>query len=329
MYNQCLIDLHLHIDGALSVDTAMRLADMPGTILPSEKKEALFHLLTAPADCKSLNDYLTRFDLPCSLMQTRETISEAVYRIQEELKANGVIYAELRFAPQLHTNLGLTQEDVVLAALDGLNRSDLRANLILCCMRGNDNKEANIETIRLADVYQESGVVAIDLAGAEGLYPTSDFADIFDYAKALHLKFVIHAGEADGARSIQDAVHFGASRIGHGIHCVEDVSVMQQLKERQIPLELCITSNLQTKAVTNIENYPLRRLMEYGVPITLNTDNPTVSNTSMKKEIVLAKQHFKLTDEEIKQLLLNSVHFSFADEQTKAELQAIIENCFR
>ncbi len=325
---QYLVDLHLHADGALSVDTAIKLAEMQGVNLPTTDREALSRLLTVPADCRDLNEYLEKFALPCSLMLTKETISEAFFRIKEDLRAKGLIYAELRFAPQLHLAQGLTQAEVIEAAIAGCDRSALKSNLILCCMRGDDNREANLETVRLAADYKDCGVVAVDLAGAEALFPTKDFEDIFAYARELGLTFTIHAGEAAGPESVRWALEFGASRIGHGVYSIRDESVLALLRERDIPLELCITSNLQTKAEESLEAYPLRELMAEGITVTLNTDNPTVSGTTMKAELALAKKAFGLLNGEIKQLLLNAAGHSFADEETKAELVGKIEKAF-
>ncbi len=324
-----LIDLHLHADGALSVDTVLKLAKMQGVTLPTEDREELFDLLVAPADCKDLNEYLERFALPCSVMQKKETVSEAFYSIKEELKDKGLIYVELRFAPQLHMEQGMTQEDVILAAIEGCNRSSLKSNLILCCMRGDDNYDTNMETVRLAQKYKDQGVVAVDLAGAEAVFPTADFEDVFAYAKELDLKYTIHAGEADGPESVRKALDFGASRIGHGVHSVQDENLMKRLKNSAIALEICITSNLQTKAEQSIETYPLKELMDHGVIVTLNTDNPTVSNTTMRTEFELAKESFDLTNEDVKALLLNSVKSSFAGSETKAYLIKTIESIFQ
>ncbi len=323
-----LIDLHLHADGALSVDTAIKLAEMQGVTLPTTDREALSRLLTVPADCRDLNEYLEKFALPCSLMLTKETISEAFFRIKEELREKGLIYAELRFAPQLHLSQGLTQEEVVEAALAGCARSALKSNLILCCMRGDGNRAENMETVRLAAAYRDKGVVAVDLAGAEALYPTEDFADIFAAARGLDLPFTIHAGEAAGAESVRQALEFGASRIGHGVHSLQNEAVVARLRERGIPLELCITSNLQTKAEESPETYPLKELMAAGVTVTLNTDNPTVSGTTMRAELELAKSAFGLTNDDIKQLLFNAANHAFADEATKGDLAAAIERAF-
>ncbi len=324
-----LIDLHLHADGALSVDTVLKLAELQSVALPTQDREELSSLLSVPGDCEDLNQYLKCFSLPCSLMQTKETIREAFTRIKEELKAAGLLYAELRFAPQLHTRQGLTQEEVLLAALDGCRNSDLYSNLILCCMRGADNHAANMETVRLAAKYKGKGVVAIDLAGAEALFPTKDFEDVFAYAREMALPFTIHAGEAAGAESVAKALDFGASRIGHGVHSTENVALMERLKDSGVALELCLSSNLQTKAAKDMESYPLKTFMDYGITVTLNTDNPTVSNTTMRQELQLAKDGLGLSNEDIKQLLLNSVSSSFADSETKAFLRERVEEAFQ
>ena len=308
-----MIDLHLHLDGALSVDTAIALAKMQKVTLPTYDRTELLHLLQAPDDCRDLNEYLERFDLPVLLMQTKETISEAVYRVQEVLKEDGLIYAELRFAPQQHTRNGLTQEEVVLAALEGLHRSDFHANLILCCMRMQHNQAENMETIRLVHKYAGEGVVAADLAGAEALYPTEDFAAVFQYAGEIGVNFVIHAGEAAGADSVKAAMDFGAKRIGHGIHVLEDMSVMAELHDKKIPLEICVTSNLQTKAVQKLADYPLRKLMDAGVLVTLNTDNPTVSNTTICREFKLVQNQLGFQMEELKRMVFYAASCSFAD----------------
>ncbi len=323
-----LIDLHIHADGALSPDTVLRLANMQGETLPTTKKGELSKILSVPPDCRSLNEYLRLFALPTSLMQTKETISEAFYLVKEDLRKSGIIYAELRFAPQLHTARGLTQEEVIDAALHGCSRSSLKTNLIVCCMRGYDNLKDNMETVYLAKRYEGRGVVAVDLAGAEALFPTADFGDLFAYAKSLGLKYTIHAGEASGPKSIEKALNFGASRIGHGIHSAEDDALMLRLAESGVPLELCITSNLQTEAAQNLESYPLKRLMDAGVTITLNTDNPIVSATSMRRELEIAMDAFSLSSEDIKGFLINSAKHSFADEDTKKHLRKEIEKAF-
>ena len=219
-------ELHLHLDGAITPRIAKKLAALQGIELPYEG-EQLNNALSVGEDCQSLNEFLQCFDLPLKLLQTKEGISEAIYLVQEELKAEGLSYAELRFAPQLHCQGGLSQAQVIEAALDGLKRSTLPCNLILCCMRGNGNERANEETMELTGEYVKKriladgrkgyGVAAMDLAGAEALYPTYKYKELFKKAADRNIPFTIHAGEAGGAAEVACAIEMGAARIGHGV----------------------------------------------------------------------------------------------------------------
>ena len=226
------VELHLHLDGAITPDIAKDLAALQKIKLPYKDERELEKALMVSKDCRSLNEFLECFKLPCSLLQTKEGIARAVYLVQENIKRQGVVYAEIRFAPQLHMDKGLTMREVVESALDGLKKSDLKCNLILCCMRMADNKEQNLETVKLAKEYlineessEDYGVVALDLAGAEALYKTEQFIDVFKLANELNVPFTIHAGEADGAESVKKAVEFGAKRIGHGVRSVENLAL--------------------------------------------------------------------------------------------------------
>lgn len=305
-----LIDLHLHLDGSLSLNAVKCLAKMQNITLDSDDS-ALMKRLTVSADCRDLNEYLEKFDFPLSLLQTAEAVSESVYMLSEELKAQGLVYAEIRFAPQLHCRRGLSQDDVVRAAVDGLNRSDFNAKLILCCMRGADNHAENIETVNTAEKYLGKGVCALDLAGAEGLYPTSDFEDIFALASKMNIPFTIHAGEADGADSVRAAVKFGARRIGHGVRAAEDDELMRELAEKKITLELCPTSNLNTCVISDISEYPIKRLMDAGVRVTVNTDNMTVSHTTVRRELELIADAFGFDEDVINTLTQNALDAAF------------------
>lgn len=321
------IDLHLHLDGSLSVSTARTIAELQDISLPMNDKE-LKKLLKCPDNCQDLNDYLKCFDLPLTLLQTTEGISEAVYLLQEELRKQGLIYAEIRFAPQLHCNRGLTQDEVVKAAIEGLNRSPFYANLILCCMRGNQNHEENMETVRIARKSLRKGVVAIDLAGAEGLFPTRDFAEIFELASEINVPFTIHAGEADGPKSVKRAVEFGAKRIGHGVRSYEDRILMDMIADQNITLEFCPKSNLDTCIFPSLKDYPIKQFLECGIPITINTDNMAVSDTTVEKEIQNLVETFGFTEKQIYQFEMNAVNASFADKKLKKELQKIIKSKF-
>ena len=313
-----LIDLHLHLDGSMSLECARSLATKQGIALPDD--EELLSKLRVSEDCQDLNEYLERFALPLSLLQTADAISESVERLCNELAEEGLIYAEIRFAPQLHLQNGLTQEEVVLAALDGLSRSKLKASLILCCMRGAENKNENIETVRLVSKYLGQGVCAVDLAGAEALFPNENFVDVISYAKSLSLPMTLHAGEALGVESVYSAIELGAWRIGHGVRSVEDSSLVELLANKQIALELCPTSNLNTRVFDKLSDYPIRTFLDANVLITINTDNISVSATSLANEYQKIADTFSLSEDELFALALNSAKATFLSENEKNKL---------
>jgi len=228
------IDLHLHLDGSLSVNNAINLCKINRTDIPDN----LPALLCAPKDCRDLNEYLRCFEFPLTLLQTEDTITQSVLTLCEELKKLGISYAEIRFAPQLHTLKGLSQKSVINAACQGIENADIEAQLILCTMRGEENKTQNEETAKLCSDYMGNGVCALDLAGAEALFPTRDFRHLFEFAAKENIPYTIHAGEADGAQSVIDAINMGAKRIGHGVRAYEDEKAVKMLAEYHIPLEM-------------------------------------------------------------------------------------------
>lgn len=318
-----IIDLHLHLDGSMSLECARSLAKKQGIALPDDKE--LLSRLRVSDDCRDLNEYLERFDLPLSLLQTAEAISESVERLCNELQSQGLIYAEIRFAPQLHLQKGLTQEEVVLAAIEGLNRSDFFASLILCCMRGADNREANIETVRLVKKYLEKGVCAVDLAGAEALFPNENFVDVINYARSLSLPMTLHAGEALGADSVASAIELGANRIGHGVRSIEDQKLLSILAEKKIPLELCPTSNLNTRVFDDLKDYPIRTFLESGVLITVNTDNMSVSATTLAEEYQRLADALELTEADLKKIALCSISATFLDSKGREKIFDMVD----
>lgn len=299
------IDLHLHLDGSLTPAYVISQAKKQGLDLPVWEEKELVKYMTAPADCRDLNEYLEKFDLPCSVMQTEDALTEAVRDVCRQMEAQGMKYVEIRFAPQLHTKKGLTQRQVTEAAIKGLPQGKgLEAKLILCCMRMENNEKENMETIRMAEEYLGKGVAAADLAGAEAIFPTKSFEPVFRMAREAGVPFTIHAGEADGPKSIWTALKFGAKRIGHGVRCLEDETLVEYLREHRIPLEVCPTSNFQTKAVKG--EYPLKKMLEKGLCVTLNTDNTTVSGTTLEKEFEVAWTRLGVTEEELEILKANA-----------------------
>ncbi len=310
------IDLHLHLDGSLPAETILGLARKDHIELAADTEEGLRPYLTARVDCEDLNEYLRCFHIPQVVLQTAENLRIASCELGRDLEEKGLSYAEVRFAPQLHVLRGLTQEEAVQAVLDGFcqvmeeRRGRIRLKAILCCMRGK-NCTANMETVLTAARFLGKGVVAADLAGAEGLYPTRDFREEFALARRLGVPFTIHAGEADGPESIWKALEFGAVRIGHGVRAVEDEALMRELAQRGIPLEMCPTSNLQTRAVKSLTDYPLRNFLDRGIRVTVNSDNMTVSDTWAGKEFALLSREYGLTEEEAVKLLKNAEEAAF------------------
>lgn len=318
------IDLHIHLDGSLSVETVKRLAQMQQINLQGQSNAQLAKRLTVSKDCSDLNQYLEKFEFPLMLMQTGKALEESCYSVLKEQFGQGIFYTEIRFAPQLHLRGELTQDEAVSWVLKGKRRAEkefgIVCGIILCCMRGSANDAYNAETLKTAKRFLGNGVVAVDLAGAEKLFPTSDYAALFQTARQLELPFTIHAGEADGPDSIWKAVEYGASRIGHGIRAVEDPVLLRELSRLKIPLEICPTSNLNTKVVEKISDYPIMKLIDRGVVVTVNTDNMTVSDTSIIKELTLLSETFQLSETCIYEFLRNAAQSAFASDSTKTEL---------
>ena len=317
------IDLHLHLDGAITVDIAKKLASLQKIKLPTNDDKKLEALLTVKEDCRNLDDFLNCFGLPVSLLQTYEGIREAVKLVADNIQKQGVIYAEFRFAPQLFTKKGMSQKEVIEAALEGIKLTSLKVNLILCFFRQGNNHAENLETLELAKKYlkKDGGVVALDIAGSEKLFPNPNFKDLFVKAKEYGIPFTMHAGEALGAESVRQAIEFGSSRIGHGVRAYEDPEVVQLLKDREIPLEVCPTSNFQTCALEDMDKYPFLDFLEKGLKVTLNTDDMGIEGTYLAKEFENMEKKYNLTYEQKKTILLNSVNAAFTTEEVKAKLK--------
>lgn len=327
MRKEISIDLHLHFDGSLSISNARALAALEGVALPEDDNELKVALTVSP-DCKDLGEYLTKFAFPLSLLQSEAAIEQGMYTLCRELDGEDCIYAEIRFAPQLHLDKGLDQKKVVEAAIRGFKRSAIDGGLILCCMRGDDNSALNETTVEIAREYLGKGVVALDLAGNEAGFPTDSFASLFARARELQVPFTIHAGEADCAESVRSALAMGASRIGHGVRSIEDPALVEILAKNHISLELCPISNIQTTVFDDISEYPIRQFLKAGVAVTVNSDNRSVSATTARQEMLLLKSTFALTDEEEKALLHSSVDAAFASEALKKKLHERVEESF-
>lgn len=318
-----LIDLHLHLDGSLSPEIIIEIAKEEKLKLPSYEPNELRKYLEVPENCQSLNEYLTRFDIPNLVLQTKNGLRKCLLDLLKREANDGLKYVEIRMAPQLSTAKGLSQEEVVQELIKAKEEAQklygIKSNLILCLMRGNNNNVANLETVKIASKYLHRGVVALDLAGAEALFPNEMFADMFLLANNLEIPFTLHAGEAAGADSVRSAISYGAKRIGHGINSIHDEQLMKYLADKKIPLEICPKSNLDTKTIKSFDELPTKEFLNRGIMVTINTDDMTVSNTNLKNEYkILAK--IGLTDKQMRQIAINSINAAFINEAEKKEL---------
>ena len=322
-----IVDLHLHLDGSLSAEAILDVARREGIELPANNVVNLNKFLIVPENCQSLNEYLERFSLPNLVLQTKKGLEICTLDLLERLAKDGLKYVEIRMAPQLSTDKGLSQEKVVKTLIKTCKKArkfHIFSNLILCMMRGNDTKEKNLETIEVAKKFLGKGVVAMDLAGAEGLFPNEMFEEEFKLIKENNIPLTIHAGEASGSNSVKSALDFGAIRIGHGIHSIEDENVLEELKNKDVCLEVCPKSNLDTKTISKYDDLPLRQFIEKGIKVSINTDDMTVSNTTLKQEYeTLVKMGFN--EKDLHDFAENSINASFADEKTKEYLRNLIK----
>ena len=300
-------ELHLHLDGSLRPETVWELAKEQGIRLPAESAEEVKYKMEVPEDCRTLEEYLERFDLPLLVLQRADAIERVTYELVEDLAKEGVDYAEIRFAPQLSVNGGLTQDEVVEAAIRGAERGmktypEIRVGLILCCMRGADNEALNMQTVETAKKYLGPVVCAVDIAGAEGLFPTENFAPVFAKVREYGIPMTIHAGEAAGPDSMKTALSFGTKRIGHGVAAINDPELIRRLIDENVTREVCVTSNYHTKVVPAIEMHPIHKLLDEGVHVTVNSDNRTCSRTTLQKEKEVLKEQLGFSDEEIEKM---------------------------
>lgn len=306
------IELHLHLDGAVSIELASQLS---GLSIQKVKEKMI-----APNKCENLSEYLTKFDFSSSIMQTKENLTLIAKALVDKLANQKVIYAEIRFAPMFHTKEGLTYEQVIESVLEGLKSNpNIKTNLILCMMRG-FSKESNLKTIEIAEKYLNRGVCAIDLAGAEDKYPINEYLELFEIAKQKGIPFTIHAGENGNADEVRKAINIGAKRIGHGIHSIDSNEVLNLIKEKNILLEISPTSNVQTNSIDKYQNHPIEKLYKLGIPLSINTDNSTVSDISLTEEYIKLSNNFNFTLEDYKQMNINAINSSFLDLKEKEEL---------
>ena len=318
------IDLHLHLDGAIRVPTIAELGDELGIQLPTYDPKKLAKFVQVDRDCRSLTDFLKRFEVFYPILPHAKTQERIAYELCEDCARDNVIYFETRFAPALACDEKFTMEDAVVAALEGLRCAQrdfgVRCGLILCCYRS-VTLQQNIDTVKLAHKYRGKGVVGIDLAGDELHYPAAPHAEAFALARKLELPITIHAGEGGKAENIREAVFdHGATRIGHGVALERDLELLKQVRDQGTVFEICLTSNLQTCSVPSLQEHPFQKFLDEKVRVTLNTDDPAISNITLTDELELAAHAYKLAPAQVRGLLVNAAQAAFAEPPVRREL---------
>ncbi|HTJ46568.1 MAG TPA: adenosine deaminase [Kofleriaceae bacterium] len=321
-------DLHCHLDGSLRLDTILELARKQKIALPTFDRAELFRMIYAGEVCNSLDEYLKAFDITLSVMQTEDALERIAYELAEDAWRENVRYLEVRYAPMLHTRTGLRLTQVVEAVLRGLRTAKrefgIRYGLILCGIRSM-SAESSMRMAELCVAFKNRGVVGFDLAGSEVNNPAKLHRQAFQLVIDNNINCTAHAGEAFGPDSIAQAIHkCGAHRIGHGTRLVENGDLLNYINDHRIPLEVCPSSNLQTKAALGWDGHPVDFFVDYGLRVTINTDNRLITDTTVSKEIWLCHQHYGWTLEQIKDIIIAGFKSAFMPYREKADLLAEI-----
>ena len=316
-------ELHCHLDGSVRPSTLLELGREHRVPMPAGDVEALRDYMIV-RDARNLEDYLTRFDITLSVMQTAEALERIAYELAEDAAAEGVRYIEMRYSPVLNTRHDLELGEAVEAPLKGLERAfrdhGIVSRLIICALR-NLPAGISMELARLAVSYRDRGVAGFDLAGGERGHPASPHAGAFAFAREHGLACTCHAGEGAGAESVREAVHAcGAHRIGHATRLIEDPALTDYVTERGIALEICLTSNVQTRAASSYEAHPLRRYFDAGANVVLNTDNRLMSGTTLTDEYEHAARHLGFSFDELCTVALNGFESAFLQPHERAVL---------
>jgi adenosine deaminase len=340
--------LHDHLDGGLRPETIVELAGGIGHRLPRTDAGELGHWFVESADSGSLERYLETFDHTVAVMQNAEAITRVASECVQDLAADGVVYAEIRYAPEQHLTAGLSLEQVVDAVREGFEHGmsvaerPIVARQLLTAMR---HQARSMEIAELAVAYRDAGVVGFDIAGAEAGYPPTRHLDAFEYLQRENAHFTIHAGEAYGLPSIWQAIQWcGADRLGHGVRIIDDVSYDESagldaldgkvelgrlaayVRDRRIPLEMCPSSNLQTGAAASIAQHPIGLLAKLKFRVTVNTDNRLMSGTSMSRELALLAEAFGYGLPDFRWFAINAMKSAFVPFD---ERLAIIDNVIK
>ena len=324
------VELHCHLDGSLRVDTILDLASKQNIPLPSSNPHNLKKMLSIGEKRVTLEEYISRFDITLSVMQTPDSLSRIAYELIEDVASENVRYIEVRYSPILHTTRGMTLEEAITSVKNGLKKGEkdfgVKSGIIVCGIR-HISPEASLKLADLCVKFKNNGVVGFDLAGAEENFPAKDHREAFYMILNHNINATIHAGEAFGPSSIHQAVHYcGAHRIGHGTRLKEDQDLMNYINNHRITMEVCLTSNWHTYTVKSLKEHPLRYYYDRGIRVTLNTDNRLMSDTTLTKEFRIARDLFNFQLHDFREVTIIAMKAAFLPHLERKEMIKNIAN---
>jgi adenosine deaminase len=317
-------DLHCHLDGSLRVKTILELAEKQGVRLPADTEDGLTKAMKLGQKHGSLEEYLKGFDTTLSVMQTEDSLYRTAYELAQDAAAENVRLLEVRYAPVLHQQKGLKVTAVVESVLEGLRAASrdtgIIAGVLVCGIR-NMSPDTSLRLAELSVAYKNKGVLGFDLAGAEHGNPAKDHQEAFQLILNNNVNCTVHAGEAYGPPSIAQALHYcGAHRIGHGVRLREDGDLLNYVNDHRIPIECCPSSNVQTGAVESFETHPFKFYLDFGIRVTVNTDNRLITDTTVTKELSLLVKQFQLTLDDVKNIVVAGFKSAFLTFHDRAQL---------
>jgi adenosine deaminase len=317
-------DLHCHLDGSMRLKTILELAEAQGVKLPASDEVGLGKAIHQGEICNSLEDYLVAFDVTCSVLQTEQALYRAAYELAIDAAAENVKYLEVRYAPVLHQARGLRLTTIVDSVLEGLraakHETRIKYGVILCGIR-HMSPETSLRLAELCVAYKNRGVVGFDLAGAEANFPAKEHRQAFQLILKNNVNCTAHAGEAYGPESISQALHhLGSHRIGHGVRLREDGDLLNYVNDHRIPIECCPSSNVQTRAVTDMKSHPLKFYFDYGLRVTINTDNRLITNTTVSSEYFIAHKELGLSLEDLTTIMVSGFKSAFLPFREKQDV---------
>jgi adenosine deaminase len=318
------VELHVHLDCCLSFEVAKKLR-------PKITKD-VFCKKFIGSSCSCLKDYIKCADNAVDLMQTKEELELVTIDLFNQLRSDNVLYVEIRFAPLLHTNKGLSADEVVniisKITFKQSKSTGIQAGLILCTLR-HYSKSQSMETVQLVDKNRNKNIVGFDIAADEAGYPLDNHIDAFKFADQNKIFCTAHAGEALGYKSVSDTLKLiKPSRIGHGVRSIENETLLNKLKRENIHLELCPTSNIVTKVYNNFKDHPIDKLLKKGLSISISSDGRTISNTSLNKEYEKVTNSFNWSKKDFLKCNINAMKASFSDKKTKIKIISLLEAAY-